>query len=232
MHSHDLQHATDVLRVTMRAPYLIVLAIASVLVLSSCTTSDMSSASGSDPDAFEPDYGLVVPDVVGMDGADAESEIDSAGLTAYYDVNDPAGCEVTDQSLAADAEAAEGEPVELTLDCRQRDWESQDGDDWMSYTDAFDGAAQEGCEALFGETDNGSLYEDDTEYTALDCESVSLPAADEAPPTDVPDDAASEGGRAGFDGGCAALFESFLSYTVYWGNDSYSEDDCTNLNPY
>lgn len=237
MHSRHLQHALDVLRVIMRVANFIFLvaAIASVLALAGCDTSDPSSASGSDQGFYEPDgapAGALVPDVLGMDGADAESEIDSASLTAYYAENDPAGCEVTDQTPAADDEVAEGDQVEITLDCRQRDWENQDGDDWRSYSDTFDSAAQEGCEALFGETRNGYLYEDDQEYSALDCASASLPTADEDPPPDVPDDPESDGGRAGFDGGCAALFESLYSYTLYWGNDAYSEDDCTNLNPY
>lgn len=211
----------------------------------SAPTPSVSEESDSAPgfDDSAEDELVAVPAVVDMDGEEANSEVESNDLTATYvassedeDINEPrndaTGCSVVDQDPAADEEVDPGSEVKLSLDCRQVDWKNQEGDEWDGYADAYEQATDEGCAALFGETRDGSLYLDDTEYTRLDCV-TSFPAeAADDPPSDVPDDFESEGARAGFDAGCEALFDLVGVTELYWGRTYYTVDNCLALNSY
>ena len=168
-----------------------------------------------------------VPDVTGMDGQDAVDAIEAEGLTASYDQDDPAGCTVEDQD-----ETGRVEPdteVILTLDCRQRDWENREGDDWDSFTASFAVGAGEGCDALFSLSPDGSLYDGDTEYTVTDCSLATSDDPESAQveiPPDVPDDPEALGRSLGVDHGCHALFGAELIDVLSYGTDSFTADDC------
>ena len=111
------------------------------------------------------------------------------------------------------------------LDCRQVDWESQEGDDWDYFTAGYEDGFDQGCQALFDLSPDGSLYDEDTEYTSLDCPTPDAYDADY--PTDVPDDPETEGYDLGFEAGCDAIFDDVvLSYELYYGEDAYTADDC------
>lgn len=234
---------------TWRARWVLVTLVVGLLglALAGCSAGSEeagSTSAGSDA-AVSPDEpssdgsGISVPDVVGSDGADALSEIEDAGLTtsladgtgedAEFDPSrDPAGCEVTDQNPVGGEGAGEGDEVELQLDCRQIDWENQEGSDWEAYNDAYDSAFDDGCDGLFAQSPDGSLYEDDTEYTATDCQSLNPgDGSDDAElPSDVPDDPGATGTELGETAGCRALFDQQGVVSLNYGTDSYTAEDC------
>lgn len=202
--------------------------------LAACGTSatdDTPAQDAPSADQFVEPTGIEVPDVVGEDGAFAVSDLESAGFTAtvvdqvgdYRD--DGSGCTVENQASSGGDEGAEGNEVTLTLDCRQVDWENQEGDDWDTFTFGYEDGFDQGCQTLFDLSPDGSLYEGDTEYTSLDCPSPDAFDADY--PADVPDDPETEGYDLGFEAGCDAVLDDVaLSYELYYGEDAYSADDC------
>jgi hypothetical protein len=134
---------------------------------------------------------------------------------------------VTDQDPAADAPAEEGDEVIITIDCAQVDWENQDGPQWEGFDDAYQAGFDDGCQQLFDQSPDGSLYEDDTEYSAIDCQSEN-PGASQASdvPGDVPDDPEGAGTELGQLDGCQSLFEQDSVISLNYGQTSYTEDDC------
>jgi hypothetical protein len=182
--------------------------------------------------------GIEVPDLIGEDGSDAVGAVENEGLTATLaDANDDSGfdssrdgtgCQVTDQSPAGAEIVAEGEEVEITVDCAQVDWEKQEGPAWEAFDEAYDLAFDDSCRTLFDSSPNGSLYENDTEYTVDDCWNLNPVDAAEASdiPTDVPDDPESAGTEIGELDGCQSLFEQDGVLSLNYGPDSITEDDC------
>lgn len=174
----------------------------------------------------------------GEDGAQAVSEVEDLGLQpSLADANEDSGfdssrdatdCEVTDQDPVAGESASEGDEVTLTVDCSQVDWSNQEGPQWEAFSDAYRSSFDDGCEALFDQSPNGSLYEDDYEYTALDCQNENPGDASNASdvPTDVPDDPEGAGSELGELDGCQALFENQGVTSLNYGTDSITEDDC------
>jgi hypothetical protein len=174
---------------------------------------------------------IEVPDVTGDDGADSASEIENLGLTAGLEDqdgttrDDGSGCTVEDQDPAGGDVAAEGDEVTLELDCRASDWENEEGTIWDEFTSGYETGFDEGCTALFDLSPDGSLYEDDSEYTTLDCPSSDVSDADK--PLDVPDDPEGEGYDLGFEDGCNAIFDDVaLTFELYHGDQSFTADDC------
>jgi hypothetical protein len=199
------------------------------------------SASDGDRGEFADDAdggGVEIPDASFGDAADAWSATEDAGLTPVFaDANqdvffdstrDGTGGDVIDQSPAAGEMAAEGDEVEITIDCSQVDWENGEGPAWEDFNDAYSSSFDEGCQELFDESPDGSLYEDDTEYSVYDCQNLNPGDGSEASdvPTDVPDDPESAGAELGELDGCQALFEQEGVYSLNWGEDSITEADC------
>ena len=201
-----------------------------------------ASASTNEPDGWTADApaeaAVEVPDATSGDGYDAWSAIEDEGLTPIFvDAGDGAdfdpyrdgtGCDVVDQRPVAGEMVVEGDEVEIVIDCSQVDWENQDGSDWETFSDAYSQGFNDGCDALFSESPDGSFYEDDYDYTASDCQGLNPGDASSASdlPTEVPDDAESAGGELGELDGCQALFEEQGVWSLNWGEDSYTEDDC------
>jgi hypothetical protein len=81
---------------------------------------------------------------------------------------------------------------------------------------------------VFAESPNGSLYEDDREFSSLDCQNLNPGNGEDASdlPQDVPDDPAAVGFETGELDGCQALFEQEGVYSLNYGEDSVTEDDC------
>jgi hypothetical protein len=179
-----------------------------------------------------------VPDVSGEDGAQAVSDVEDASLQpSLADANDDPGfdssrdatdCEVTNQDPSAGESVDEGDEVTITVDCAQVDWSNQEGAQWEAFNDAYTSSFDDGCEALFDQSPDGSLYEDDIEYTALDCQNENPGDASDASdvPTDVPDDAEGAGSELGELDGCQALFENQGVTSLNYGTDSITEADC------
>jgi hypothetical protein len=214
-----------------------------VLCLGVAACSDSvatDSATGNDPVAVGPtDEGIEAPDVSGEDAADAVSDVEAEELTAtladdgeddpLFDTSrDPSGCTVTDQDPAAGEPVDDGGEVTIYVDCRQVDWENQDGSDWETFSEAYTAGFDDGCDALFNESPNGSLYEDDYEYTVIDCQNENPGDGSEASdaPVDVPDDPEASGTELGELDGCQALFENQGVASLNYGEQSITEDQC------
>jgi hypothetical protein len=185
----------------------------------------------SSDDPVESASEIEVPDVTGEDGADAVLALEDVALTASLEDQDGAsrddgsGCTVEHQAPTSGNIAASGDAVTLTLDCRAVDWENEEGSVWDEFTSGYEAGFDEGCQALFDLSPDGSLYEDDTEYTSLDCPSADVSEADK--PVDVPDEPESEGSDLGFDDGCDAIFDDVaLGFELYHGDRAYTADDC------
>ena len=218
-------------------PITVVL-LAICLVLSACGSTSGPSADPEGTVALDAESAIEVPDVSGDDGAQAVSDVEDAGLeTSLADANndpgfdstrDAADCEVTDQDPAAGGSASEGDEVTITVDCSQVDWSNQEGPQWEAFNDAYTSSFDDGCEALFDQSPNGSFYEDDYEYTTVDCENENPGDASDASdvPTDVPDDPDGTGSELGELDGCRALFENQGVVSLNYGTDSITEEDC------
>lgn len=228
-------------RPTSQLSLLLALLIALGAAFSGCAEVASESPEGASADSYEypeeePEL-VEVPDVVGSDGADGESATTDAGLVPVLaassvdeDISEPrfdaAGCEIVEQDPGSFTEVDPESEVTLYLDCRQIDWENQDGDEWETYTAAFEEALQEGCRSYFSLSPDGSLYDGDEEYTVLDCVTASEPDADEYAPSDVPDDPESDGATLGFDAGCGMLLDTLGLANLYYGRDAYWPEDC------
>jgi hypothetical protein len=145
---------------------------------------------------------LPVPDVTGLDVDQAMTSIRDGFLTPVLsgDARRRAACVVVRQSPTVDDWAVTDEKVTLDVDC------SGAGDDGFEagYREGFDA----GCEQLFAETEEGTLYANDVGYGLDDCRRL---RPDPAPRVDA---VATAGGadetelgrRAGRRDGCRALF--------------------------
>jgi hypothetical protein len=172
---------------------------------------------------------VTVPDVIGEDGADAVDTLESEGLYVSFsedDGRDPSGCTVEDQDETGEVDA-ETEVI-LTLDCRQVDWENQEGEDWDLFNEAYATGWDEGCDEAFTNSPDGSLYYDEEEFTSTDCQ-LNNPgdATSSDIPPDVPDDPESEGEDLGITDGCTSAFED-LSYdgSLYYGDEAFDSRYC------
>ena len=171
-----------------------------------------------------------VPDVTAEDGADAVSTLEDLGLTVSFaeeDGRDPSGCEVEDQDVIGDADPESD--VTLTLDCRQVDWEARTGVDWEAFNSSYSSGWDAGCDLAFSVSPDGSLYEDDREFTASDCQINNPGDASSADiPTDAPDDPVSDGEELGTTDGCESAFDDlpYGGYALYYGDDSYDSSSC------
>ena len=184
---------------------------------------------------------IEVPDVGGQDGwaavSDAEAEgfavvLEDATEDPHFDpTRDPDGCEVLDQDPAAGAELEEGAEVTLFVDCRQVDWDNQEGSVWDDFDSAYQRGFDDGCDALFAISPDGYLYENDSEYTVLDCTLVRPGSAAEATdlPAEFPEEPETEGAALGALDGCQMMFsENFIS-TLSYGEDTVSDLDCESI---
>lgn len=219
----------------MFGPRLIMILLATLFAVAA---AGCGTESGPAPDAEDRAYiseedGIEVPDVSYEDGADAVFAVEDEGLTAaLIDVNgdfrDGTGCEVVDQSPAAGEIVADGDEVEITVDCAHVDWENQEGPGWDAFNDGYANGFDEGCQELFDQSPDGSLYEDDYEYTVADCQNLNSGDGSAASdvPADAPDDPESAGVEIGRLDGCQALFAERGVWSLNWGTDSYTEDDC------
>lgn len=141
---------------------------------------------------------------------------------------DATGCEVEDQDPSAGEMAAEGDEVMITVSCAQVDWENQEGTAWESFGEAYNAGFDAGCEALFNESSDGSMYEDDTQYTATDCENQNPGDASEASdvPGDVPDDPEAASTELGELDGCTSMFDNGTVVSLNYGERSWTDADC------
>ena len=233
----------------LRRPWLILYLVLLAGVLAGCGAGSSGSPAhrGTPADTraeraaedCDADGGCIeVPDVVGADGADAVSSIEAEGLTAsladatddpsFDATRDASGCDTTDQDPQAGDTLIEGDPVTIMLDCRQVDWESRDGTDWQAFNDAYTAAFDDGCDAVFADSPTGSLYEDDREFTSVDCQNLNPGDGEDASdlPQDVPEDPAALGSETGELDGCQALFEQEGVHSLNYGENSVTENDC------
>ena len=164
--------------------------------------------------------------VAGAAGCGGSLDASSTGsLTGGSDsASDPAGLD-----NYSEGESESSYPYDSSYE--QSDWEAQTGTAWDEFAAAFEDGGYSACENFFSNTDNGSMYVDDYEYTSTDCQNSF--AADAASPSyasipvDVPDDPTYEGEEAGIQEACEAFFDTEQISELYWGDsDVYTVDDC------
>jgi hypothetical protein len=208
------------------------------------TISEAAPAAGwaAEDGASEDDTPTIeVPDVGGQDGWAAVSDTEAEGFAVlledanedpYFDpARDPDGCEVLDQDPAAGTELEEGGEVTLFVDCRQVDWDNQEGSIWDDFDSAYQRGFDDGCDALFAMSPDGYLYENDSEYTVLDCQLVRPGSAAEATdlPAEFPEEPETAGAALGALDGCQMMFsENFIS-TLSYGEDTVTDLDCVTV---
>jgi hypothetical protein len=219
----------------MFGPRLIMILLAPLFAIAAagCGTESEPTPDAEDRAYISEEEGIEVPDLSYEDGADAVFAVEDEGLTAALiaingDLRDGTGCEVVDQSPAAGEIVAEGDEVEITVDCAQVDWKNQEGPGWDAFNDGYANGFDEGCQELFDQSPDGSLYEDDYEYSVADCQNLNPGDGSAASdvPADAPDDPESAGVEIGRLDGCQALFAEQGVWSLNWGTDSYTEDDC------
>lgn len=198
-----------------------------------CGSQVADSATESPPEADTTSL-VIVPDVTGADGSSAQSDLESEGLTATFDPvdpSDPAGCTVADQDPIGGTELdteVDSTDVTLTVECPQLDWESQEGDAWDEFNQAYTAGWGSGCTIAFEGSPDGTLHEDGMDYTASDCEvNTPIDAANADIPVDVPNDPTADGTSLGEQDGCVSVFEDVsMTGTLYYGSQSFSAADC------
>jgi hypothetical protein len=118
--------------------------------------------------------------------------------------------------------------VTVTVDCSRVDWDNRDGPGWEAFSDAYSSGFDDGCQELFDSSPTGSLFENDVEYTATDCQNDNPGDGSDASdiPDEVPDNPEAAGTQAGELDGCQALFEQDGVSTLNYGTDTITEDDC------
>ncbi len=185
-----------------------------------------------------PTEGVEVPDALSGDGADAVSAVEAAGLSPLLEDStedpnfdsdrDATGCEVMGQEPTVGDLVDEGAEVVITVSCAQVDWENREGSVWESFSDAYSEGFDAGCGALFAESPDGALYEDDDEYSIVDCQGEKPGDAEHASevPDDAPDDPEGVGTEVGERDGCAALFENRALSSLSYGEISFTSADC------
>jgi hypothetical protein len=217
---------------------LAVLLICAAPLLAGCEATTESSSSGADSSTYDDGRGIYddssdelveVPDVTDEDGADAVSSLEDAGFSVSLtedDGRDATGCTVTDQDPIGEAE--DGADIQLTLDCRQIDWDNQTGEDWDAFNEAYSTGWDEGCDEAFDNSPDGSLYYDGEEFTSMDCQGNNPGDATSADiPADVPDDPTVDGEELGVSDGCASAFDDLSPEAVlYYGEDGYDSSYC------
>ena len=167
-----------------------------------------------------------VPDVVGEDGQDAVDAVEAEGFSVDFieeSGRDPSGCEVLSQD--PEGEAEEAAEILLELDCRQVDWENQEGDDWELFSSAYESGWDSGCSDVFvNYSPDGALYTDDgDEVNDLDCPSAH-DASNADLPADVPDDPEADGDALGQTDACEALFDDVAFYGSLHASDDTEVD--------
>lgn len=217
--------------------------VAACLAISGCGSTDGGSGGADEGDPHASEESIEVPDVIGDDGATAVSSVEAEGLAVtltdvkeqsaygpsrFEPSRDATGCNVTDQDPASGELLADGDEVTVEVDCRQVDWENLEGSDWEAFDAAYIATFDESCETLFERSSDGSMYEDDYEYTATDCQNLNPSDGSEASevPGEVPDDPEAAGSEVGELDGCRALFDEESVYSLSYGTASVSADDC------
>jgi hypothetical protein len=208
------------------------------LALASCSGTNGPSDSQGQPGGAAAGVAgadtITVPDVTEQDGDDAQSQLEDAGLDVSYEPDraDATECHVTDQDPPAGAELdpeSDVTEITLTLDCRQTDWQNQEGDDWDTFNSAYSDGWDTGCDDVFNSSPDGStLHYDGEDYTSIDCQNGNPGDASGADlPDDVPDDPQSDGEALGEAGGCAYVFTDLApTGALYYGTEQFTDALC------
>jgi hypothetical protein len=149
---------------------------------------------------------------------------DTAGDTgAYFDTSSDSYLDTSSDSYSDDGDYA-------PYDDAQDAWDNQDGPDWKAFNDAYVSGWDEGCDAAFEGSPDGSLYDQGEQFTADDCyANAPFDASDADLPYDVPDDPATDGEELGAQDGCESAFEELPPDglgSLYYGEDEYDDLVC------
>jgi hypothetical protein len=109
-------------------------------------------------------------------------------------------------------------------------WDNQDGPDWEAFSDAYIAGWEEGCDIAFEDSPDGSLHDQDKEFTADDCyANEPYDASESDVPYEAPDDPEYEGEQLGMQDGCESAFEDLPSDgggALYYGDEEFDDSVC------
>lgn len=172
-----------------------------------------------------------IPDVTGDDAGEARDALEEMKFLVTLDPpSDPGGCIVGQQDPRAGETVAAETEVTITVDCRQVEWESQEGQDWDAYTTGYSTGFTRACKALFALPAGGVLLESDSSeevggrHDEAECRNEAVSADD--PPSGVPDDPERTGEKQGVKAGCQTPFELASADVLFDGSQEYTAQDC------
>lgn len=154
-----------------------------------------------------------------------EPDIPYGGFSSYSYT----GC---DSTVDEYGDEVWGDGFQDEEECLQDEWDNREGEAWTTYSESFVSASDEGCASVFELTADGMLYSDDYEFSSADCGNIDPGLPEDVAPSMLPDFPEDEGAAFGFEAGCAAIFDWMEYDEVYWGDYSFTVDDCYSQNPY
>jgi hypothetical protein len=177
------------------------------------------------------DVTVRVPDVIGEDVREAQDVLEKMRFLVTLDPpSGPAGCTVGEQDPKAGETVARETEVTILLDCRQVDWERQEGQDWDAYTTGYSTGFVRACKSLFALLPSGVLLEPDSSAEAPlrhdEAECRNEAASVDDPPPDVPDDPERAGKKRGVAAGCQTPFDLASEVALFDGTQEYTAQDC------
>ncbi len=210
---------------------LVVLLLATALIAGCGENANPSrDGQGGAADATQ-DASLKVPDVTGQDVGEAQDALEAMKFLVTLDPpSGPTGCTVGEQEPPAGETVAAETEVTILLECRQVEWERQEGQDWDAFTTGYSTGFVRACKALFALSSSGVLLEPDSsaespgQHDEAECRNEAVSADD--PPSDVPDDPERTGERQGVKAGCQTPFDLASEVALFDGSQEYTPQDC------
>ena len=109
-------------------------------------------------------------------------------------------------------------------DSQQSDWENQTGSDWDEFVSGYETGWDAGCQDVTAVGESSSLYYEESEYTASDCEGNAGDPSDV--PDQLPDSPEDDGMSIGYPDGCESIFDIAGTDTLFDGTTYVSRADC------
>ena len=212
-------------------PIRLLLALSAAVLVAGCGESSIASRDqGVAADASR-DVAVRVPNVTGEDAEAAQDALEALKFLVTLDPpSELTGCTVGEQDPNAGETVAVETEVTIVIDCRQADWERQEGVDWDAFSTGYSAGFARACKALFGLTSGGVLLEPDSsaelpkQHDESECANEAVSADD--PPSDVPDDPERTGENRGIRAGCQTPFDLASEVILFDGIQEYTAQDC------
>jgi len=207
------------------------LALSAAVLVAGCGGSQAPSRDQARAADRTQDVAIKVPDVTGEDAEEAQDALEAMKFLVTLDPpSELPGCTVGEQDPKAGQTVAPQTEVTIRVDCRQVDWERQEGVEWDAYTTGYSTGFVRACKALFALPSGGVLLEPDSspelpkQHDESECRNEAASADD--PPSEVPDDPERTGEKQGIEAGCQTPFDLASQMTLFDGIQEYTAQDC------